>query len=157
MTPATDILPALRLYPSVPLNIREATKSTILPVGGGLDGQSPILVRRGEVVVFSQYITSRQRNIFGEDAGEFRPERWLSDNASEIEPAFFAFNSGPRRCLGEDFATTEIYYTIIRLLKAFPIIGMPADEPLESVGMERQRLTLVLASETGCRVQVGAT
>ncbi|KXJ96489.1 n-alkane-inducible cytochrome P450 [Microdochium bolleyi] len=150
------VLPTPCVVKELPLNIREATKSTVLPVGGGLDGQSPILVRRGEVVVFSQYITSRQRSIFGNDAGQFRPERWLTDDRARIEPAFFAFSGGPRRCLGEDFALAEIYYTIIRLLKAFPAIVMPEDEPVEPVGAERQRLTLVLASETGCRVKVGS-
>ncbi|KAH7040026.1 cytochrome P450 [Microdochium trichocladiopsis] len=153
---ASVVKESLRLYPPVPLNIREAVTSTILPVGGGVDGKNPILVRKGEVVVFSQYITSRRRNIFGDDAEEFRPERWLADKTSEIEDAFFAFNSGPRRCLGEDFALAEVYYTIIRLLKAFPLIQLPADEPNEVLGTERQRLTLVLASENGCRVSLGS-
>jgi len=128
----------------------------MLPSGGGTDGGSPILVRKGEVVVFSQYITSRRINIFGDNAGQFVPERWLSGGTDQTEDAFFAFNGGPRRCLGEDFALTEIYYAIIRLLKAFPHVGLPADEPVEDVGSERQRLTLVLASEDGCRVEIGS-
>ncbi|KAH9902063.1 hypothetical protein F4778DRAFT_106462 [Xylariomycetidae sp. FL2044] len=44
---------ALRLYPPVPLNNREATQTTILSTGGGPDGNSPMLVRKGELVVFS--------------------------------------------------------------------------------------------------------
>src|ERR1700722_5897049 len=39
----------LRLYPPVPLNNREAARTTILPTGGGPDGTSPILVRKGEL------------------------------------------------------------------------------------------------------------
>ncbi|KAK4452222.1 cytochrome P450 [Podospora aff. communis PSN243] len=41
---------SLRLYPPVPLNNREAVRTTILPTGGGAGGTSPILVRKGEVV-----------------------------------------------------------------------------------------------------------
>lgn len=127
----------------------------MLPSGGGADGKCPILVRKGEVVVFSQYITSRRVNIFGSDAEQFAPERWLSGESDQLESTFFAFSGGPRRCLGEDFALTETYYAVVRLLKAFPHISLPADEPVEDIGSERQRLTLVLASEDGCRVEIG--
>ena len=41
----------LRLFPPVPLNNRTVTKTTMLPTGGGPDGESPILVRKGELVV----------------------------------------------------------------------------------------------------------
>lgn len=32
----------LRLYPQIPLNVRFATETTLLPKGGGPDGESPI-------------------------------------------------------------------------------------------------------------------
>lgn len=34
----------LRLYPSVPVNTRISTKTTILPTGGGPDRKSPVLI-----------------------------------------------------------------------------------------------------------------
>ncbi|KAI2672434.1 hypothetical protein CBS147332_9282 [Penicillium roqueforti] len=45
---------SLRLYPPVPLNNREAVETTILPTGGGPNGDKPILVKKGELVVYSQ-------------------------------------------------------------------------------------------------------
>lgn len=144
----------LRLYPPVPLNNREAVRTTILPTGGGLDGNSPILVRKGELVVFSQYVNSRRRNIFGADADEFRPERWETGELANVGWAFFPFNGGPRRCLGEGFALMEVSYTTIRLLQTFPSIYLPPGEATEPVGAEKQRLTLVLSSADGCRVSV---
>lgn len=143
---------ALRLYPPVPLNNREAVRTTILPTGGGPDGTSPMLVRKGELVVFSQYVNSRKKNIYGPDADDFRPERWETGELNNIGWAFFPFNGGPRQCLGEDFAMMETYYTIVRLLQTFPVFKLPKGEVIEHVGTERQRLTLVLSSADGCRV-----
>lgn len=145
---------SLRLYPPVPLNNREAIKTTILPTGGGPDGESPIMVRKGEMVVFSQYVNSRKKNIFGPDADNFRPERWETGELDDIGWAYFPFIGGPRKCLGEDFAIMEVSYTVVRLLQTFPIIYLPTGEPNEPVGTERQVLTLVLSSADGCKVSV---
>jgi cytochrome P450 len=138
----------------VPLNNREAVRTTILPTGGGPDGNSPILVRKGELVVFSQYVNSRKKNIYGQDADDFRPERWETGELADIGWAYFPFSGGPRQCLGEDFALMEASYTVVRLLQTFPDIELPEGESVEPVGSERQTLTLVLSSADGCRVKV---
>jgi len=143
---------SLRLYPPVPLNNREAVKTTILPTGGGADGTSPILVRKGELVVFSQYVNSRVRNLFGPDADDFRPQRWETGELKDIGWGYFPFNGGPRQCVGEDFALMEVSYTVVRLLQTFVSIRLPEGERIEPVGTERQKLTLVLSSADGCRV-----
>ncbi|KAM7188502.1 cytochrome P450 52A13 [Naviculisporaceae sp. PSN 640] len=144
----------LRLYPSVPLNFRQANVTTILPTGGGPDGQSPMLVRKGELVVFSSYTNSRLKSVFGPDAEKFRPERWETGELGDPGWKYYPFIGGPRRCLGEDFALMEISYTIVRLLQAFPVIELPEGEPNEPIGTERHKLTLVLSCADGCRVYV---
>lgn len=48
----------------------------------------------------------------------------------------------------------EVSYTIVRLLQHFPKIVLPEGEVNEAVGTERQRLTLVLSSADGCRVEI---
>lgn len=113
-----------------------------------------MLVRKGELVVFSQYVNSRKKNIFGEDAEEFRPERWETGELTNIGWAYFPFNGGPRQCLGEDFALMEVSYTVVRLLQRYSKIVLPEGEPNEAVGTERQRLTLVLSSADGCKVDI---
>ena len=57
-------------------NSREAFEDTVLPVGGGPDGKSPLFVPKGRVVAWSVYTMHRRKDYFGEDADEFRPERW---------------------------------------------------------------------------------
>lgn len=70
---------SLRLYPVVPLNSREALEDTTLPLGGGPDGAAPIFVKAGGVVSWNVYGMHRRKDYYGEDADEFRPERWLDD------------------------------------------------------------------------------
>lgn len=46
---------------------------------------------------------SRDTEIWGEDASEFKPSRWIDENGELIRPSqykFHAFNAGPRLCLG---------------------------------------------------------
>ncbi|KAI4939601.1 uncharacterized protein J4E92_000887 [Alternaria infectoria] len=144
----------LRLYPSVPVNSRAALKTTTLPVGGGPDGKSPILVRKGEAVGYL-YAMHRRTDIYGEDALEFRPERWEDGSLlRDVGYGYLPFNGGPRVCLGQEFALLEAGYTVARLVQMFPSMTVPKDDPIVPTGRERQTLTLVVASGDGCRVHM---
>ena len=127
-------------------------RTTVLPTGGGADGTRPMLVRKGEMVVYSQYVNTRMKSLYGSDANDFRPERWETGELDNIGWGYFPFNGGPRHCLGEDYAMMQISYTMIRLIETFKTIEMPKGEKIEPVGTERQLLTLVLSSADGCRV-----
>ena len=90
---------ALRLHPVVPLNSRMATRDTVLPRGGGPDGKSPLFVPKKRDVLFSTYAMHRSKELYGEDAEEFKPERW-----EQLRPGweYLPFNGGPRICLGRE-------------------------------------------------------
>lgn len=60
----------------MPANSRTAVVDTVLPLGGGPDGKSPIFVKAGTQVFYYVWIMHRRKDIYGEDADEFRPERW---------------------------------------------------------------------------------
>lgn len=53
-----------------------------------------------------------------------------------------------------DFALTEAAYVVVRLLQRFPEIGLPENEVVELTGVEKQSITLVLASAEGCKVSL---
>lgn len=140
----------LRLYPSVPVNSRAALKTTTLPLGGGPDGQSPILIRKGEAVGYCVYAMHRRKDIYGEDALEFRPERWEDGKLlREVGYGYLPFNGGPRVCLGQDFALLEAGYTVAGLVQRFPYITVPKGDTPVDIGKEKQVLTLVVASGDG--------
>lgn len=150
----------LRLYPSVPVNSRAALKSTVLPVGGGKDGKSPVLVRKGEAVGYSVYAMHRRKDIYGDDAEKFRPERWEGDALKSVGYGYLPFNGGPRVCLGQDFAVMEAAYAIVRILQCFPRVEVCAEERRKGIvgtGEERQNLTLVVSSAEGCKVELKAS
>lgn len=94
---------SLRLYPVVPLNSREALVDTTIPLGGGLDGKSPVFVPKGAVVTWSVYAMHRRKDYYGDDAEEFKPERWLGENSLRPGWEYLPFNGGPRICLGRKF------------------------------------------------------
>ncbi|TQV94417.1 hypothetical protein V2A60_002552 [Cordyceps javanica] len=121
----------LRLYPIVPMNGRSAVKDTVLPVGGGPDGRSPILVKKGQDVGYSVHVMHHRTDLWGADADEFRPERW-----EKRKPGwdYLPFNGGPRICIGQQFALTEITYVVARMLQRFDELD-GSTLPAESHGL----------------------
>jgi cytochrome P450 len=99
----TNIFAALRLYPTLPMNLKFVTTTTVLPRGGGVDGQSPVLFPKGTGIAFSIYHLHRLESIYGSDAKVYRPERWESGELMKkagLGVGFVDFNAGPRLCLG---------------------------------------------------------
>ncbi|POR38679.1 Cytochrome P450 [Tolypocladium paradoxum] len=91
----------LRTYSPVPQTIREAAVDTTL------QGQ---FVPRGTRIIVSPWGTNVDRSLWGDDAGEFRPERWLAaaSGGAESNYAFLTFLHGPRSCIGAAFARAEV-------------------------------------------------
>ncbi|EER24493.1 hypothetical protein D8B26_005181 [Coccidioides posadasii str. Silveira] len=133
----------LRLFPVVPWNGREAVVTTTLPRGGGPDGKSKILVKKGTFVLYSTWGLHRSK-FYGEDTNEFRPSRWET-----IRPGwnYIPFNGGPRICLGQQYALVEASYVITRLLQVFKDI-----ENRDPVLPFVEHTTLTLSSEHGAKV-----
>ncbi|KAJ9646203.1 hypothetical protein H2204_000866 [Knufia peltigerae] len=136
----------MRIFPVVPLNGRTARVDTVLPEGGGEDGQSPLSVPEGTKIGFNIYALQHRRDIFGEDADDFRPERWESDGASgDFEGAFAPFILGPRVCLG-----------IVRLLQSLERLG-PAEAPESTVRTKVTNTSNWPSEETRYDMEDGAT
>ncbi|KAK1498277.1 cytochrome P450 [Colletotrichum tamarilloi] len=144
----------LRLYPQLPVNVRFAIRTTILPRGGGPDGESPVLLRKGVGLGWSAYHLHRNEAIYGPDACVYRPSRW--EDGDLIRKAglggFLDFHGGPRVCLGKDYAIMESSYAIVKILQRFPNIRVPPGVPNEPVGGEKQNLGIVLTSAEGTKV-----
>ncbi|KAF8849555.1 putative cytochrome P450 alkane hydroxylase [Acephala macrosclerotiorum] len=153
----------LRLYPVLPINARTAMQDTTIPVGGGLKGQDPIFIPKGREVAWNTWSMHRRKDLFGEDADEFIPERW-----EHLRPMweYLPFNGGPRICLGrkfppidlmkvylltliaEKYALTEASYTTIRMVQHLKSIETRDPNPWT------ERIDLVTSSHNGCKVGV---
>lgn len=131
---------SLRLHPVVPMNARIALRDTFIPLGGGPDGKSPLFIAKDHVVQYSTYGMHRRKDYYGEDAEEFKPERWET-----LRPGweYLPFNGGPRICIGQQYALTEAGYVTVRLLQEFSRVDNRDSEPWT------ESLTLTLCSKNG--------
>ncbi|EHK97537.1 putative Cytochrome 52A4 [Glarea lozoyensis 74030] len=86
-------------------NTRVANKDTTLPRGGGLDGSGKVFIPKGRPVMYAVWVLHRNEALWGKDAQQFRPERW---DGRKMGWDYVPFNGGPRICLGQQFAMTEI-------------------------------------------------
>jgi cytochrome P450 len=136
------LLEALRLHPSVPKQVKFAVADDVLPDSG-------THVPGGSAIMYSSYIMGRSESIWGPDAGQFRPSRWLSGEPGSLPSAFEypVFNAGPRICLGKGLAELEGVYVLVGLLQRYR---------LEVVaGQEVQYMTTVtLPMKEGLKVRV---
>jgi len=113
----------LRLYPVVPYNVRVALKDCTLPTGGGRDGLQPIGVTEGTPIGYSTFVMQRRQDIYPPkssgfpDPMQFVPERW--DGWTPKSWSYIPFNGGPRICIGQQFALTEMAYTVTRILQTY--------------------------------------
>jgi len=103
----------LRLYPAVPLDGKHVVSDDILPDG--------FKVKKGDMVFYVPYSMGRMTYLWGNDAEEFRPERWLQNGIFQPQSPFkfTAFQAGPRICLGKDFAYMQMKIVAAMLVRFF--------------------------------------
>lgn len=96
----------LRLYPPVPATIRIAARDTSI---------SGIPVPSGTRVYMSPWAINRSPTLWGADADQFVPQRWIDEdgranNSGGVDSnyAILTFLHGPRSCIGEKFAKAEL-------------------------------------------------
>ena len=117
-----------RLHPSVPFSPKSALKADVLPVANP-DGRK-VTIERGATMSFSNYVMGRSTKIWGADAAEFKPERWLSNGAYVKADQFKAptFGGGRRRCIGMDMANLEMKVVLGTLLRRFKFELVPGQD-----------------------------
>ncbi|CAN7079818.1 unnamed protein product [Brassica oleracea var. botrytis] len=118
---------SMRLYPPVPFEHACPVNKDVLPSRHKVDANSKIII--------PLYALGRMKAVWGEDASEFKPERWVSNTGSlRHEPSFkfLAFNAGPRSCLGKQLAMNMMKTVIVEILQNYDIhaIKVQKIEPL---------------------------
>lgn len=106
---------AMRLHPVVGLLLER-----VVPKGGvELNGQ---YFPEGTIMGCNPWIVHRDKDLYGPDAEEFRPERWLDASAEKLramERASLAFGSGSRICIGKHISMVEMSKLVPELLKRY--------------------------------------
>ncbi|KAL6980794.1 hypothetical protein U1Q18_022433, partial [Sarracenia purpurea var. burkii] len=103
---------ALRLYPPAAFVSREALEET--RIGG-------ITVPKGVCTWTLIPTLHRDPDIWGPDANEFKPERFVNgvSGACKIPHAYVPFGLGPRLCLGRNFALVQLKLLLALLVSNF--------------------------------------
>jgi cytochrome P450 len=108
---------SLRLYPpAIGIFLRQTTCDLVI---GGFD------VPKGSLISLSSYVTHRDPRWFT-DPERFDPARFLPNRADEIQNgACFPFGAGPRVCIGQSFAMTEMVLVAASMLQACDVESVP--------------------------------
>ncbi|KAK7954435.1 cytochrome p450 protein [Apiospora saccharicola] len=69
---------SLRIAIVIPMNEHRAQRDTVLQTGGGPDGMSMVFAPKGTQVLIPLYAMRHRKDIWVNDAEDFRPERWAT-------------------------------------------------------------------------------
>ncbi|KAH7927161.1 cytochrome P450 [Leucogyrophana mollusca] len=105
------IMESLRLYPPLPMTIRKAGKDT------EVDG---VFVPKDTLIYVPIRVLNTWHEYWGDDAEEFRPERWKS-LPETYNPVYsmFSFLVGPHACIGKTMAMMEMRAVLAILIAKF--------------------------------------
>uniref|UniRef100_A0A6B2L364 Cytochrome P450 n=1 Tax=Arcella intermedia TaxID=1963864 RepID=A0A6B2L364_9EUKA len=133
---------ALRLFPpAVPVNSRICLKDVVLP--------NKVKIRKGGYVSYSPFVVHRLKEFWGEDADEFKPERWEDKDILKHPYQFVPFQKGPRQCLGMNMAYEEAKCCIAILYQSgFRFKLLNKENPL------LHNMAAILTARNGINVKV---
>ncbi|XP_074278077.1 cytochrome P450 94A1-like [Silene latifolia] len=125
---------SMRLFPPVPVDIKEATSDDVLPDG--------MRVKKGTWVTYHPYAMGRLEKLWGPDWAKYRPERWLQKTENVVEKkwrfmprdpySYPVFHGGPRVCLGKEMAFLQMKRVVAGVLSRFKVVPV-AEEGFEPV------------------------
>ncbi|TDH74122.1 uncharacterized protein CCR75_002943 [Bremia lactucae] len=79
----------------------------------------------GTHVVMSVYAAARMSSVWGDDAAEYNPDRWIDAESGKMKQMnsfqFITFGGGPHQCVGMRFAMLEMQTVIAVLFSRFNI------------------------------------
>ena len=105
-----------RLYPPAIFIERTASADVQLTTNEG----TVLELKAGEVVHIPVWSLHRDPAYWGEDAGEFKPERFLENSSAALKnAAYLPFGAGSRMCIAQRMATVELRLALLHLVRHF--------------------------------------
>ena len=113
---------AMRLHP-----VQRIPHDRVVPKGGmSIRGH---WIPEGTDVGIFPTVLHRRRQVFGDDADVYRPERWLiadKEKTDRMKNSMFTFSYGKYNCLGKNISKMEMYKVIPTILRSFQVRFGPA-------------------------------
>ncbi|MGD1884205.1 MAG: cytochrome P450 [Paracoccaceae bacterium] len=131
---------ALRLYPPVPMMVRECQKPERF--------RNRDIQRKSQMVISPWHVHRHERLWHAPDA--FDPDRWKTENGQKcLRDAFIPFSAGPRVCPGAGFAMIEGPLLLAHLLRNTRVLPVENRTPVPVAH-------LTVRSEEGIYLQLTA-
>lgn len=123
----------LRVHPPVPSTTRMAARDTVLPLKEPVNGKDYVEIRKDQTIFISIVALNRSKKLWGNDAAEFNPDRWLNGSVDTSLPGLWGnmmtFFGGARSCIGYRFALVEIKALLFTLVRAFEFdLAVPVED-----------------------------
>ncbi|QRW24894.1 cytochrome P450 family protein [Rhizoctonia solani] len=124
------MMESFRHRPVVPHLERVATEDSVLRFGGAIQGSdgkkiTEVLIKAGQAIIIPVMSINHMKSVWGDDADEFKPERWLDPARLELVNRKFGWNGiltfsdGPRQCIGYRMAVLTFKTTLATYIRKF--------------------------------------
>jgi cytochrome P450 len=118
-------LPYMRAIIRETLRWRPVAMLGIPHVATEKDWYGDMFIPKGTTCIANLWHCNHDRTVFGDDADEFRPERYLNENGELTtgptdanQEGHFTYGFGRRACVGRNLANEELFITMARVLWA---------------------------------------
>nr|XP_026498828.1 cytochrome P450 4V2-like [Vanessa tameamea] len=108
----TVLKESIRLYPIAPVVARTSTTDVQL--------NNYILPANCHILVHI-WAANRNKNCWGPDAEDFRPERWFDGSVPSQPVSHASFSLGRRNCIGKLYGLTFMKIIVAHIVKKFTI------------------------------------
>lgn len=126
----------LRLYPTVPMTIREAVRDTTV---------AGTRVPSGTRIMICPYAINRSPDFWGDSGDEYIPERWIDtdekghqtcnrNGGTATNFSQITFLHGQRACIGKDFARAELRCAVAGVVGRFEFEMQNPDQQIRIAG-----------------------
>ncbi|KIV98397.1 uncharacterized protein PV09_09770 [Verruconis gallopava] len=119
----------LRIWPPL-----ASLESKEVPKGGDTFGE--LFLPEGTCIGVCIWGIMRRADVWGKNAAEFRPERWLSCDPQQLKVMTatlnLVFHTGKWQCLGKNVALMELNKVFVELLRRFEFVIIDPSKPMKS-------------------------
>nr|XP_036584608.1 cytochrome p450 [Colletotrichum truncatum]KAF6794126.1 cytochrome p450 [Colletotrichum truncatum] len=120
----------LRIFPAV---VGQMSKE--VPKGG--DTFKGVYLPEGTRIGYGAWGIFRRAKIWGQDADDFRPDRWLEADAERLRSMEttleLVFGHGKWKCLGRNVAMMELQKVFVELLRRYDLVLCDPTKPWKSL------------------------
>lgn len=101
-----------RLMPTIPMILRETMEDFEIEPG--------LVIPKDTNLIINFYALHRRKDVWGEDADQFKPERFLPEHSEKRHPfAFLPFSTGQRICIAYKYSNISLKIAMIKLVQNF--------------------------------------